>query len=102
MRVRLALTLTLLLITSACARPEPPYAAAIPTTAATPLLGVLFLINGRALDAGHTLAELDQRYISSVEHLIGPAAIPYLRPHFREVYLIATSDTATANRITIP
>ncbi len=102
---RYALAIPMLAFCGACARhPVRPPQSAVATraTAAEVLPGVLFLINGRALAAGHTLAELDGRYITSVEHLIGPAARPYLRPNFQEVYLITTSDTLGVTKITLP
>lgn len=72
------------------------------TLPAEPLPGVLFLINGRALAAGHTPAEVERLRVTSVHHLIGPAAQPYLRPRFREVYLITAGDTVGARLITLP
>lgn len=106
MRTRYALVALPVLAFVGCVRQPPVRApqspAATPAAVAEPLPGVLFLINGRALAAGHALAELDQRYIISVDHLIGPAAQPYLRPRFREVYLIVTRDTLTAHGITVP
>lgn len=63
--------------------------------------GTLVLINRATLASGHTLAELSPSSIISIDVIKGEAAkLLYGATAERGVILIATSDSATAARMT--